>query len=93
MECPCTTRTKKIITGVETKDKDTCGANATIADAMECFEAASQLVGSVTKNITSSARPRRQVQQCNHHAGRPLVCGSESDWTRLPWLTPPTPLL
>ena len=52
MECPCTTRTKRIITGFETRTAGTCGADASLPTAAECFAAVTQLVGSITANTT-----------------------------------------
>lgn len=54
MECPCTTRTRRIISGFTTKVHDTCGAGDTLPMASECFVAAASLVGDITQNITKS---------------------------------------
>eukprot|EP00946_MAST-07B_sp_MAST-7B-sp1_P003171 g3171.t1 len=60
MECPCTTRTKKIITGFETRVTGTCGADGDVQTASECFEAAAQLMKNIANNITDNdaSRPR-----------------------------------
>lgn len=59
MECPCTTRTKRIITGFETKATGTCGADGDVPTAAECFQAAAQLVKNIVHNTTDrdAARP------------------------------------
>jgi len=60
MECPCTDRIKRVITGFTTTVVDTCG-NLTVTNADECFEAAAQLTGvaghgggEVSANVTET---------------------------------------
>mmetsp|Transcript_472 Transcript_472/g.736 ORF Transcript_472/g.736 Transcript_472/m.736 type:complete len:955 (+) Transcript_472:147-3011(+) len=54
MECPCTTRTHKLITGFETCNQGTCGDDKDkVKDQEECFMAAAQLMpGGILNNIT-----------------------------------------
>ena len=54
MECPCTTRTIKILTGFETQTTKTCTTNASLSTGEECFDAVASLVTSVVSNITES---------------------------------------
>ena len=49
MECPCTTRTKKIITGFEAKSKGVCGIKQEVESPGDCFAASSDLIGEISK--------------------------------------------
>ena len=53
LECPCTTRTKKVITGFQAKSSGTCGEEV-LGTPSECFSAAAQLIGGITKNASIS---------------------------------------
>lgn len=56
MECPCTTRVKKILSGYETKTTAAgCGASLQVSSARECFDAGAALVSDVTANVTDPA--------------------------------------
>jgi len=57
MECPCTTRTVKIITGYTAASKGTCNESI-IANEAECFDAVASLLGrveGVVKNVTETS--------------------------------------
>ena len=52
MECPCTTRTKRIITGFQTQSKGVCAPHMSLPTAPECFDAVAALVSDVVLNVT-----------------------------------------
>ena len=56
MECPCTTRVKKILSGYQTKTSGSgCAASLKVATPKECFTAGASLLGDVTANVTDPA--------------------------------------
>eukprot|EP00294_Goniomonas_avonlea_P005205 CAMPEP_0114558124 /NCGR_PEP_ID=MMETSP0114-20121206/10203_1 /TAXON_ID=31324 /ORGANISM="Goniomonas sp, Strain m" /LENGTH=847 /DNA_ID=CAMNT_0001743471 /DNA_START=21 /DNA_END=2564 /DNA_ORIENTATION=- len=55
MECPCTTRTEKVITGYTTRASGSCDAHHRVTTAEECFDAAAALVSPLVANVTVSS--------------------------------------
>ena len=64
MECPCTTRTVRIITGYQTQSKGTCAKNMTVANSKECFNAVADLVSDVVSNVTESTNTAGAPSGC-----------------------------
>ena len=89
MECPCTTRTIKILTGFETKATGTCMSNTSVSTGEECFDAIASLVTSVVANVTEKitsapsgcyilANAQGNEAHYNAQSTSTAVCGSTS---------------
>lgn len=53
LECPCTTRVQKVLTGYVTRAADTCG-DKMVGVAQECFDAAATLLGVTVANFSAN---------------------------------------
>jgi len=67
MECPCTTRTTRVLTGYTTVNANTCAKSVSSAD--ECFNAVSTLVQGVMLNVTTNSTTSPQGCFIISHTG------------------------
>jgi hypothetical protein len=61
MECPCTTRTQRIITGFQTQSSGRCSALMSLSTPQECFNAVALLLSEkdILRNVTETKRNQK----------------------------------